>query len=169
MKAQPNTVNERLRELRGELSITQFAQLLGVHYNTISNYEKGRRPELAFLIKACELLRCDLDWLVFGKRVKVDAGVGEPSAANIRSISKGSAIEDVDIPLFVEVVQVTGKRLGKRTTTTHRARFSELVRKGFLGLKLYGASGSKLPAAKTTQWFLDAAEQIELETAAEKA
>ena len=46
----PIAIGQRLREVRGDASQTEFADQLGVTYKTISNYEIGKRvPDVEFM------------------------------------------------------------------------------------------------------------------------
>ena len=61
-------VNDRLRMLRGELKQSDFAQILGVHRNSVTRWELGEwLPTGAVLIKLHEILNIDLNWLRLGK------------------------------------------------------------------------------------------------------
>lgn len=60
-------IGERLGELRGQNSRDTFAEKLGVHKNTIGNYERGdRQPEITFLQSLHERLDVNLNWLLTG-------------------------------------------------------------------------------------------------------
>jgi len=57
----------RLRTLRGELSRDDFSKLVGVHKNTLGNYERGDRlPEFDFLEKLKAATGVNLDWVISG-------------------------------------------------------------------------------------------------------
>lgn len=62
-------VGDRIRELRGDIQLDQFAERLGVHGNTIRNYESGKRsPDTAFLAKLLEEFPgTDPGWLLTGE------------------------------------------------------------------------------------------------------
>lgn len=168
MKNPPCTVHERLRVLRGHLSIGEFAQLLGVHYNTISNYEKSRKPDLPFLLRVCELTQCDRDWLVFGDgQPEADGRVDGGRAGMSQTNSIGAPIDSDDIPLFIEITKAVMQHLEKKTIKMPKAEFSGLVTKTFLSLKAFGASGAKLLNPNTTEAFVELAEKVLLETSAQ--
>ena len=61
------SISERIRKVRGERSLKEFAALLDVHANTIGNYEKGRDPDARFLIKLFEIFRINSLWLLTGE------------------------------------------------------------------------------------------------------
>lgn len=61
-------VGDRLKALRGNESVQNFADRLGVHPNTIRRYEAGERdPDTAFLLRLWSLLRVRPDWVVTGE------------------------------------------------------------------------------------------------------
>lgn len=65
----PIAIGQRLREVRGDASQTEFADQLGVTYKTISNYEIGKRvPDVEFIHKLMEYRDIDPAWLISGRR-----------------------------------------------------------------------------------------------------
>lgn len=61
------TTGERIRELRGKLTLEDFSQKFEVSAQQISRLENdksGISPELA--IKICDVYNCSLDWLLRG-------------------------------------------------------------------------------------------------------
>jgi transcriptional regulator with XRE-family HTH domain len=62
------TISDRIRTARGEASRKDFAALLGVHAQTLGNYERGGRlPDSAFLEHLCTLCRVNPAWLLLGE------------------------------------------------------------------------------------------------------
>lgn len=61
-------LGERIRELRGDMQQSELANRLGIHKNTISNYEKGDRfPDSNVLLKILELFQeINPAWLLTG-------------------------------------------------------------------------------------------------------
>lgn len=58
----------RLVEMRGEATREEFASLLGVHPNTIGNYERGdRQPDPEFFGLLRERTGADINWLITGE------------------------------------------------------------------------------------------------------
>lgn len=58
----------RLVELRGDATREDFASALGVHANTIGNYERGdRQPDTDFLGLLRERVGVDINWLITGE------------------------------------------------------------------------------------------------------
>jgi len=60
-------LGKRIRFLRGERNAAEYAEELGVHANTLLNYERGERPpNSTFLAKLCHLEKVNADWLLLG-------------------------------------------------------------------------------------------------------
>lgn len=65
-----NNVNERIKQLRKILKLTQteFGEQIGVKGNTITGYEKGiRNPTDAIILSICREFNVDEEWLRTGK------------------------------------------------------------------------------------------------------
>jgi len=63
------TVGSRLKTLRGDLTMDQYASRLGVSKTTVFNYEKNRRaPDVTFLLKILEIHNnISPNWLLTGE------------------------------------------------------------------------------------------------------
>lgn len=58
-------IGERLVEVRGDRTLTGFAEEIGVWPATLTNYENGRNlPGAYFLQTVAEIEGVDLNWLV---------------------------------------------------------------------------------------------------------
>jgi transcriptional regulator with XRE-family HTH domain len=67
-KFSPAQVGQRIRMIRGKITQTDFAKVLGVYkQNYISRYERGRVPSPDLLIKIADYGKVTLDWLLTGK------------------------------------------------------------------------------------------------------
>jgi transcriptional regulator with XRE-family HTH domain len=61
------TLQNRLKILRGSATQAEFAKRLGIPLNTLGRYERGvNNPDLDFLIAVHDKFGVSLDWLVFG-------------------------------------------------------------------------------------------------------
>jgi transcriptional regulator with XRE-family HTH domain len=61
-------IGERLRNLRGELSIHEYTKRLNCTAWTYLRYEKGQRPpSIKILVKIAKTFNASLDWIVLGK------------------------------------------------------------------------------------------------------
>jgi transcriptional regulator with XRE-family HTH domain len=65
-------MNQRIRERRGELGLTQtiIAKFIGVSKASVSNWEIGdSKPKGENFYKLCEILKCSPEWMLRGKSV----------------------------------------------------------------------------------------------------
>jgi transcriptional regulator with XRE-family HTH domain len=63
----PLALGARIRHLRGSMSQTAFAELLGIRQEEISRFESGLRvPSVEFLVRLSGIHKVTLDWLVMG-------------------------------------------------------------------------------------------------------
>jgi len=70
-KFSPVQVGQRIRRIRGKLTQTDFAKVLGVYkQNYISRYERGRVPSPDLLIRIADYGKVSLDWLLTGTGAK---------------------------------------------------------------------------------------------------
>ncbi|WP_172399757.1 XRE family transcriptional regulator [Geothermobacter hydrogeniphilus] len=63
------TLGERIREMRGGMQLSELAGRLGIHKNTMMNYEKGgRAPDADLLLKFLEIFpQTSPAWLLTGE------------------------------------------------------------------------------------------------------
>lgn len=60
-------ISGRLKIVRGEISQAEFAERLGIHKNTLGNYERGQSsPDFGFLLSVCTVFGISPDWLLTG-------------------------------------------------------------------------------------------------------
>lgn len=72
-------------EVRGDMDRKEFADRLGVHVNTIANYERGdRKVDPEFLVKLRESAGVDVNWLLTGD--------SRSETANLVASSKDEAV-----------------------------------------------------------------------------
>ena len=63
----PLALGARIRHLRGNMSQTAFAELLGIRQEEISRFESGARvPSVELLVRLSGIHKVTLDWLVMG-------------------------------------------------------------------------------------------------------
>ncbi len=61
-------IGQRLRELRGELTQTEFADKMGVVSKTVRRYETGETlPDGAFLLRLKTIFNADPTWVLLGE------------------------------------------------------------------------------------------------------
>lgn len=93
-------IGERVKAIRGAMSLDELAQDLGVHKNTLGNYEKGLRvPDAVFLNKLLEVFpEIDPEWLLTGQGAKLR--YDEKVASTEASVQKGLSDEFVLVPRY---------------------------------------------------------------------
>ncbi|MHB8544668.1 MAG: helix-turn-helix domain-containing protein [Leptospirales bacterium] len=75
-----HALGTRIRSLRGAISQTAFAELLGISQEDVSRFEAGiRTPSVPLLLKLSAMHRVSLDWLLKGKNDSGEALAGEPA------------------------------------------------------------------------------------------
>lgn len=74
-----DTIGERIKQFRGDLELGALADKLGVHKNTLSNYERGvRSPDANFLVKFLQVFpSANPGWLLTGEGSKERMEGGE--------------------------------------------------------------------------------------------
>lgn len=78
------TLQKRLRAVRGGLTQSDFATRLQTPLTTLGRYERGTNlPDLGFIINLCTIFDVSPEWLLFGRgAMRADAGrADEPDAA----------------------------------------------------------------------------------------
>ena len=64
-------ITARLRELKGEMSVTAFAKKCGIKQPIVDRYfNRGYEPKLEQMIMICRVHGCSLDWLAGVSDVK---------------------------------------------------------------------------------------------------
>ena len=59
---------ERIKTVRGNMSREEFAQLIGVHVNTVGRYERGEsEPDISIASKICSAFDTNPHWLMLGE------------------------------------------------------------------------------------------------------
>lgn len=76
--------SERLRELRGVTSQTEFASAMGMKYQQYARYESGASsPSVDILLLICKVHSADANWLL---------GLDRPSAKTLQVNGSGNAV-----------------------------------------------------------------------------
>lgn len=70
---------KRLREERGRLgkTVDEFADMSGIHTNSLGNYERGERAANAALLLIWQDLKIDVGYVLTGVRTNFDIGPDE--------------------------------------------------------------------------------------------
>lgn len=78
-----SSIHERLKEARGNLGRDEFAEILGVHKNTLGRYERGEsEPTSGLLALLCTKFGISPQWLLFGAGEMKRDQVGENEVPN---------------------------------------------------------------------------------------
>jgi transcriptional regulator with XRE-family HTH domain len=154
-------IGMRLRELRGGRSVSEFSVVLGVHPNTLRNYENGKTPNLDVLIQACTQLGCSPEWLIFGSQTS-EANLGQPEAPGPRANPDESFLR-AEMPLLLEISEAARRHFGERMSGLNQNRFKEIVLKTYYSLHACGVSGEQIPSRETTQSAVKQTERIVME------
>lgn len=65
------TIGERIRELRGRMTLAEFGQFFDVGASNISGIEKGHsKPSFELAEKICQHFNVSMDWLIRGEEYK---------------------------------------------------------------------------------------------------
>ena len=143
MNTPEGTIGERLRALRGVKSLRAFAGDLGVHFNTVLKFEKGRgTPSNDYLHKVCQVTACDKNWLFFGP----DASLSEKSS--FQQLARSSnRIPDSDrhVRLVLSVGETLKEKLGGRRDLIRGAGFAETVDMAVGALLVTGFRSDSMP------------------------
>jgi len=84
-------ITKRLRELRGESSLREMAESIGIKYSAWARYEAGGAlPGAEILERICRVHACSSDWLL-GLR---DAGSETPKLPAAKATSPAPASPD---------------------------------------------------------------------------
>lgn len=84
------SIGQRVKQLRGKLTLKEFAEPLGVSGAAISNIESDRsEPSNDLSIKICEIYGCTMDWLIRG----VETNTFKEPQENYVTISKDELLD----------------------------------------------------------------------------
>ena len=85
-------LSERLRELRGSQSQTEFANALGMKYQQYARYEKGENsPSADILLRICQAHEVSADWLI-GNDKRAPASVVANGSHSVAFIGSNNSV-----------------------------------------------------------------------------
>ncbi|MGN1014112.1 MAG: helix-turn-helix domain-containing protein [Butyricicoccus sp.] len=95
-------LKDRLRELRGNRTQTQMAELLGVKPNNYNGWENGKEPNVETLIRIADYHNVTLDYLMGRvdykhpeyRQVNIDTGLTEAAIHGVQTIRDTSTDEN---------------------------------------------------------------------------
>jgi len=92
---------KRLREVRGNKSLPDFAQILDVHRSTIVRWEREESyPDADLIKKICEIYHIDPTWLIMGK--PINENHSEKYLATTRTTRIVEILNEIGIDLPTE-------------------------------------------------------------------
>jgi transcriptional regulator with XRE-family HTH domain len=95
-------LGERIRELRGTLSIGEFSDMFSIHRNTLPAYENGKTsPNAKFLTALCEKYNVQPNWLLMGEGTKYKGESQQP--AKTAENGNGSQLNRFEDSLITEI------------------------------------------------------------------
>ncbi len=71
-------IRQRILLLKGNKSVKEFAEYLGLPLSTVYYYLNGREPSLSFLLRIAERFNVREEWLLTGKEPIFKEDRGEP-------------------------------------------------------------------------------------------
>ncbi|MBI4666196.1 MAG: LexA family transcriptional regulator [Nitrospinae bacterium] len=81
---------KRIKDVRGERTLKEFAELVGVSHTSIRRYEEGAMPDIDILLKIAEVAGMDLGRLITGKPLPADVRDTKPVIFHLHP-SRGAA------------------------------------------------------------------------------
>ena len=84
MPTRNEVMGRRVRELRGNRSLEEFAKLIGVTAPAILRYESGRIPRSDILMRIARVGRKTAEWLLHGKKEQFPESVSESAKPYLR-------------------------------------------------------------------------------------
>jgi transcriptional regulator with XRE-family HTH domain len=78
MPVRNEVMGKRIRKLRGNRTLEEFAGLVGVTAPAIQRYEAGRIPRTDILMKIARVGKQSVEWLLHGEREGMREAVAEP-------------------------------------------------------------------------------------------
>ena len=98
------TIGDNMRELRGNSSLREMADAIGIKYSAWARYESGDvLPGAEIIQKICRVHACSADWLLGlkdrGGSVTAGAGAAVAIGANARATSRTTVAEPGKLPV----------------------------------------------------------------------
>jgi len=112
------TLGNRIRELRGNVSIAEFSSELEIHRNTLLNYESDKkRPNADLLVALCNKFEANADWLLLG--------IGE----KYREDKKKQEAQQIDIAALTNAIDTIEQILQDKRKTMEPTHKAEIIAK----------------------------------------
>jgi transcriptional regulator with XRE-family HTH domain len=117
-------ISDRIREVRGNLKRSKFADTLGIPRTNLYKYESGRRPPADVLQKIADYGGVTVKWLLTGKSEDTEPDHPRPPERPRRAFQPGTPLEIQEF-LFTEVLRAVEDYMEKNKVPyelEHRAR-----------------------------------------------
>ena len=92
-------IGERLKQVRGKMSLTAFGEQLGCSYSYVRNCEHGKKPSLEYLHAIVEFFGISMNWLMYG------IGHMNLHDNSAQETQKVEAIFDPDLKRMIDVLK----------------------------------------------------------------
>jgi DNA-binding XRE family transcriptional regulator len=138
-------IGARLTSVRGQQSQAEFAPTVGIHKNTIGNYERGEREIGALALARFVELGWNANWLLTGQGPERLDEIGQGATA----VSAGS--QPLKPETLMLALQLAGQVLEHRDLTMPPLRRAEFV------TMIYDLLEEGLPEAKVLRFARQAA------------
>lgn len=92
-------IGERLKHIRGKMSLTAFGEQFGCSYSYVRNCEHGKKPSLEYLHAIVEFFCISMNWLMYG--------IGPMNLHDnpVQETQKVEAIFDPDLKRMIDVLK----------------------------------------------------------------
>jgi len=100
------SIGQRIKLIRSHAGITrdEFAERIGIHKNTLANYESGeRKPDYDVTVKICQVFKVHPLWLLIGEGFQAE---GDVIVEGINKDGRGT-----ERPLYYQLDQDWSKRV----------------------------------------------------------
>ena len=131
MKINKLAVGKRIRQIRGDLRQVEFGRIIGASKVSVSNYERGRIPQVDILAKIARIGHTTIDRLLTGEE-----RISEEQEGVYSATAERSAYYQTNNPEVIEIVEELER--------------NPLLRRKLLQLLKTGKPGKKLLEEITT-------------------
>lgn len=121
---------DRIRQIRGELTQSEFGKLFGVKGNTVSRWEDGRLSDDETLKKVADHGKVTVEWLLRGDMKQIP---GIPESITIESPRSGPVLHSpylfggVDIKAMSQIIEAVEDLLSQRKKPLKSVRKALLI------------------------------------------
>jgi len=105
-------LGKRIRKIRGERTLHQFAEIIGVSHTSVKRYENGTLPDVDVLLKIAKASKIDLGRLLTGEPLPSDVRDSQPLHFHLhsaRGMAEGQASSSPDGAHYISVPLTEGK------------------------------------------------------------